>query len=106
MKQFLRLLYFRIFRRFVYRIDLSSKCPACGSVKKHKIEWMPSLKSADAKESGVMLHTCSVCRASWGQSPIRPVSEWQVAPLPSEQEPTITGSEEAIRRLQSVRRNA
>jgi hypothetical protein len=55
-------------RRFVKRIDLHSKCPACGMVKKHKISFV--------QERGVVVHTCAVCGALWGQDPIVSLDLW------------------------------
>jgi hypothetical protein len=63
-----------------YRLHVSTKrkCPACGVIREHKIQWDPI-------ELQVM-HTCALCEAKYGQTPIEDVGKWLKKPQPARED--------------------
>jgi hypothetical protein len=70
MKRRLMQLWVWISRRWIHKIDLSAKCPACGCVHKHKISFARDFKH--------IIHCCAICNAVWGQATIVPHDTWKV----------------------------
>lgn len=50
------------------RIKPRRKCPACGAVKKHKMQFDP--------EQGKVVMTCVCCEANWGYDPVVNPAKW------------------------------
>jgi len=59
-----------LFRRFVQKIDRSAKCPACGCVHRHKIQWTQTYNK--------LIHSCAICHATWGADPVVSVDHWKI----------------------------
>ena len=53
----------------VSRIHVSqdAKCPACGN-HQGLIKW--------SSKDKLLIHTCLICRATWGEEPVVEVSAW------------------------------
>lgn len=58
------------------RIKPTCKCPACGAVKRHRIQFDPVEK--------IVVLTCVVCSASWGYPPV--VNPQKIVKPPREDE--------------------
>lgn len=71
MRRFIQRLWILLTRRFIMRVDRKTKCPACGSVQKHKITF--------AREFAHVIHTCAVCNANWGTQPVIPYEQWKIS---------------------------
>jgi hypothetical protein len=74
MKRFILWLIHPVVVRLMHKVDRRAKCPACGTVKKHKIEWHPSYLR--------IMHICAICHATWGSNPVVPATAWRVVSGP------------------------
>lgn len=59
------------------RIKPRCKCPACGAVKLHKIQFDPNEK--------LVVLTCSVCACEWGYAPLVKPDKYVKPPKEEEQ---------------------
>jgi hypothetical protein len=74
----------RLYIHYFVGIDRKSKCPACGTRKRHKIKFNPVYMA--------LLHQCAFCEAVWGEPSLINASQWAVKPVLSDPQQPATES--------------
>jgi|SRR5208337_3327518 len=62
------------------KIDPNMKCPSCGH-RQGKIKWEPEIEWTDKsgqKRRGIVLHTCDIDGAVWGEPAIVKAEHWRL----------------------------